>query len=79
MLSGNLATNPNMALRPLVVIRSNTGARPVRKEASELRKKIMPPDSKDPSLTIHVKGFDGYHVTDTRHGEVNAEGPVLVG
>jgi len=38
MLSGNLATCPNMALRPLV-IRSDTGARPVRKEPSELRKK----------------------------------------
>ena len=23
----------------------------------------MPPDSKDPSLTVHVKGFDGFHVT----------------
>ena len=22
----------------------------------------MPPDSKDPSLTLHVKGFDGFHV-----------------
>ena len=33
MLSGNLATCPNMALRPLV-IRSDTGARPVRKETS---------------------------------------------
>jgi len=36
MLSGNLATCPNMALRPLI-IRSDTGARPVRKEISELR------------------------------------------
>ena len=35
MLSGNLATCPNMALRPLV-IRSDTGARPVRKETSEI-------------------------------------------
>ena len=66
MLSGNLATNPNTALRPLVVIRSNTGARPGRKEASELRKKIMPPDSKDPLLTLHVKGFDGFHVIGKR-------------
>jgi len=33
VLSGNLATCPNMALRPLV-IRSDTGARPVRKETS---------------------------------------------
>jgi len=38
MFSGNLATCPNMALRPLV-IRSDTGARPVRKETSELRTK----------------------------------------
>jgi len=38
MLSGNLATRPNMALRPLV-IRSDTGARPVRKQTSELRTK----------------------------------------
>ena len=37
-LSGNLTTCPNMALRPLV-IRSDTGARPVRKETSELRTK----------------------------------------
>jgi len=36
MLSGNLATCPNMALRPLVIW-SDTGARPVRKETSELR------------------------------------------
>ena len=38
VLSGNLATCPNMALRPLV-IRSDAGARPVRKETSELRTK----------------------------------------
>jgi len=25
--------------------------------------KIMPPDSEDPSLTFHVKGFNGFHVT----------------
>ena len=25
--------------------------------------KIMPLDSKDPSLILHVKGFDGFHVT----------------
>ena len=35
MLSDNLATCSNMALRPLV-IRSDTGARPVRKETAEL-------------------------------------------
>jgi len=34
VLSGILATCPKMALRPLV-IRSKTGARPVRKETSE--------------------------------------------
>ena len=39
MLSGNLATCPNMALQPLV-IRSDTGTRPVCKETSELRTKI---------------------------------------
>ena len=39
MLSGNLATCPNMALRSLV-IRSDTGARPMRKETSELRTKL---------------------------------------
>ena len=38
VLSGSLATCPNMALRHLV-IRSDTGARPVRKETSELRTK----------------------------------------
>ena len=38
VLSGSLATCPNMALRPLV-IRLDTGARPVRKETSELRTK----------------------------------------
>jgi len=38
VLSGSLATCPNLALRPLV-IRSDTGARPVRKETSELRTK----------------------------------------
>ena len=38
MLSSNLATCPNMALRPLV-IRSDTGAKPERKETSELRTK----------------------------------------
>ena len=38
MLSGNLVTCPNMALQPLV-IRSDTGARPVRKETAELRTK----------------------------------------
>ena len=26
----------------------------------------MPPDSKDPSLTLRVKGFDGFHVTGKR-------------
>ena len=35
VLTGSLATCPNMALRPLV-IRSDTGARPVGKETSEL-------------------------------------------
>ena len=39
MLSGNLATCPNMALQPLVT-RSDTGTRPVCKETSELRTKI---------------------------------------
>ena len=34
VLSGSLATCPNMALRPLI-IRSDTGAKPVRKETSE--------------------------------------------
>ena len=49
MLSGNLATCPNMALRPLI-IRSDTGAKPVRRDF-RVTDKIMPPDSKDPSLT----------------------------
>jgi len=61
MLSGNLATCPNMALQPLV-IQSDTGARLVRKDR-RVTDKIMPPDSKDPSLTLYVKGFDGFHVT----------------
>jgi len=38
VLSDSLATCPNIALRPLV-IQSDTGARPVRKETSELRTK----------------------------------------
>ena len=38
VLTGSLATCPNMALQPLI-IRSDTGARPVRKETSELRTK----------------------------------------
>ena len=42
MLSGNLATCPNMALRPLV-IRSDTGARPVRTDL-RVTDKIMPPE-----------------------------------
>jgi len=65
VLSGNLATCPNMALRPLV-IRSDAGARPVRKETSELRTKschLIPT-----ILRWHftVKGFDGFHVTGKR-------------
>ena len=30
--------------------------------------KIMPPDSKDTSLSLHVKGFDGFHVTGNMDG-----------
>jgi len=36
----------------------------------------MPPDSKDPSLTLHVKGFDGFYramlsIRGTSHGPVS--------
>ena len=62
VLTGSLASCLKTALRPLV-IRSDTCARSVRKETSRVMDKIMPPDSKDPSLTLHVKGFDGSHVT----------------
>ena len=53
MLSGNIATCPNLALQ-LLIIRSDTGARPVRKETSELQTKSCH------LITRILRWFDGF-------------------
>jgi len=55
VLSDSLAIYTNIAFRPLV-IQSDTGG-------IDIADIIAPCDSQDPSLTLHMNGLIGFHIT----------------